>query len=481
MFGRQRTRNQIARYSADLSSDDPEIRRATASILPFADDQRWAVSALLAAMDEEPDPQTFAVMAENLAWLLWRDPEVREELDTLFADAHDSPADLVAGWQRWRAGRADQAPPEAPAPLSDEDRASLHADLRQGLDAFASGGWESAAQTRESLAEAIELVAGALRRVETAPSGSEQARRAEVTELLDRAGAHPDGSEQRDAVLEELLPDEDAPHWTDRRDVALAVDEALARCADPDPEQVRLGLRALRTLTAAENGGPADPAAVTGRLDALLAGPSARPELQGEVLDTYVTLITRRGGVEVPVDLFLEALDSEDPAARGAAALGTAQLELDAESETRAVHALTRLLDDPEPSVRSAATDGLAGLECADQDNAAAAESALAEQLSDPDAGIRAQVVRHGVLRGRVLSYAELVVELEDPDVDWRFVALVADLGEELDGPVPPPQARQLQSCLRALEEGGWAARDVSQLTEEERAALLTDALAGVC
>ncbi|WP_461029123.1 hypothetical protein, partial [Streptomyces sparsus] len=137
MFGRQRIRKQIARYSADLGSDDPEVRRATAAILPFADDQQWAASALLDAMDHEPDPETFATMAENLAWLLWRDPAVRAELDALFRDARDSPGELVEGWYRWRAERLPSpavdgtgTSPAAPE-LPDPDREALHADLRQ--------------------------------------------------------------------------------------------------------------------------------------------------------------------------------------------------------------------------------------------------------------------------------------------------------------------------------------------------------------
>ncbi|MFI0486521.1 hypothetical protein [Actinomadura sp. 9N215] len=167
--------------------------------------------------------------------------------------------------------------------------------------------------------------------------GRRTRREAEAADALDRARAHPAGSTQRFAALDELI----------HLDVKAVVEQALALCRGERPDDVLVGLQALQNLPARLI--PRSQWPRIRQVTGALCAPGQRDaELLAAAIPVHVDAL---GDEQDPADLLRTMFRHDDGRVRAAAATSAAS----AHDPLSLLTALFALLDeDPLPEVATA-------------------------------------------------------------------------------------------------------------------------------
>ncbi|TDB88167.1 hypothetical protein E1264_12240 [Actinomadura sp. KC216] len=449
--------------------EDGRVRAAAATSADAAHDPVSVIGSLLALLDEDPLPDVADAAATGLAHTVCRDPSAAEVFTALFAAHLDDPGQAAHAWHRARTllhGAPD--PGDGPGPALTDD---LRDELREQLANLHGLDWSNADIRALVIDLFIDTVNGSMRRYAPAPGWDAPGRRAAVRDLLQRARALPAGSEGRDELLLQLIPDVAAPAWTDRHAVNIAVDEALALGDDALGDDA-LGVEALAILVSFGHAGRSR------QIRAALADLRARrpddPIVLTAMLRTYSGLAAR-GRLDPDADsvdeFVLDLLGHEDATVRATAA-ASSDLPGSAAAD-RIAERLIRLIDqDPDPAVRANAALGLAGMP-----DAGNATEALVRLLDSPDPVIRAHTLTWAVEAGRPDALPRLLDELADPGVRWEFLFLVQNLEDHMDS-LPRRLHKDFTAALARLDETGWANRATPDAVDPDE--ILADATATV-
>ncbi|MEV7192915.1 HEAT repeat domain-containing protein [Streptomyces sp. NPDC093510] len=464
MFKKRRERKQAELHeelAGALRDPDVAVRAKAACDAAEAAEPEWALRELAAAVAREPWADDFhETVVDGFAAVLRRDTAVRERTERIFAGHLDDPEGFLREWTEFM---AELGGPPAPRDFGED----LCDDMRQRLTYLRGEGWTDegidrfgrpGTFTRDLAFDlAVLLATLVVRRNEPLSAEEAEPLRGRTRALLAEALPLAPGAKERRQVLAEIaeLPAEES--WTERAQIGLVVDEALALCGDDDPDRRTLGIETLSDLLLFN--GVLRYSSVLAVLDRLAAGgPDAH--VLSEVLRCYDWLHMHKPLDEPPLALFLEGLRHPDTEVRKTAAEGLDPMAEGSPVEGEAVRGLIGLLDDdPETAVRVSAARTLAGLDCAAESDARAATDALERHAGSPVPDIRALSLRHALSRNVPDAYDRLLHELESPDAHWGFVS-ACKIASLSGGFSPPDDVRpRLVAALERLEASGWTDR----------------------
>ncbi|WP_069885904.1 HEAT repeat domain-containing protein [Streptomyces luteocolor] len=464
MFKKRRERKQAElheRLAAALRDPDAGVRATAATEAAESADLEWALPELARAVAREPWTDDFhETVVDGFAVTLRRDTALRERAERIVAGHLDDPEGFLRAWTAFMTELG-----WSPAPRdAGED---MHDDMRERLAALRGHGWSAqglaglgrpdAFERELAFDLAVMLASAVLRRNEPlSPEEADRVRSGMRSGLAEALKLAPGGTERTDALVHLARPAEE-DSGTERARVALLVDEALALCADEDPERVALGMEALSDLLLFNGVLRYDRVRAT--LDRLVAGEPDAPVLR-DALSCYDYLHVHAPLAEPPLPLFLDGLRHADAGVRRAAADGLHPMAAGSTAERAAVDALAELVErDEDEEVRLTAAASLANLPYAEERNALAAADALERHLDAPDPELRAIAVGDALGRGVPDAYDRLLHEFESPDVHWQFVSGLAHASANDDVHVPDDLRPRLVERLESLEASGWADR----------------------
>ncbi|MFI0369581.1 HEAT repeat domain-containing protein [Actinomadura sp. 1N219] len=203
--------------------------------------------------------------------------------------------------------------------------------------------------------------------------GRRARREAEVSDVLDRIRAHPAGSAQRVAALNEIV----------HLDAAVVVEQALAFCRSGRPDDAVIGLQALQNLPT-----PLVPRNLwpeIGQVTGVLCRPEQRDaEILAAAIPVHASAVTQERD---PADFLRTMFRHEDGRVRAAAAASASA----AHDPVSMIRPLLALLDeDPLPDVANDAAIGLARTICRDPEAAEVFTALFFANLDDPGQAVHA-------------------------------------------------------------------------------------------
>ncbi|MGW6532494.1 HEAT repeat domain-containing protein [Streptomyces venezuelae] len=484
MFKKRRERKQAGlqeELGAALRNPDAAVRARAAVEAAEEADPQWALRELAGAVAREPWTDDFhETVVDGFSAALRRDAGARQRVEGIVAGHLDDPEGFLRAWTRFVEELG--GPPalrEVGEDIQDDMRERLtylrgHGWTPQGLDRLGRPG-----DFQRDLAFDFAVILASLVVRRNEPPSTEDAERllgrtrARLAEALPLAP----GSKERVDIVVDVAQAADEDSWTERAQVGLLIDEALALCADQDPDRGTLGVELLSDLLLFND--TLRYGAVRRTLDRLAEGKPG-PRVLADVLRCYDELQTHRPLDEPPYPLFLEALRHPDADVRQAAVSGLDPMAEDSPVEREAVEGLVALLDhDGETAVRVAAARTLAGLDCAEERTAGAVADALRRHADSPVPAVRAVSFRDALARSVPDAYDRLLHELESPDVHWGFVAACLFAAEDDGFRLPDDIRPRVLERLERLRASGWTDRcaEPDGYPDPDDLADMTDAL----
>ncbi|MGW0531303.1 HEAT repeat domain-containing protein [Streptomyces sp. NPDC003032] len=481
MFKTRRDRRQ-AELAELLRDPDAAVRAGAAAEAAETADVEWALRELAQAVAREPYTESFhESVADGFAAALRREAAVRDRTERTFAEHLDDPEGLVRAWTGLV---AELGGPPAVRDVGED----LRDDMRERLTYLRGEGWTAEGIAglgrpggfARDLAFDLAVIVASLvvRRNEPLPVEEAERIRTGTRAALAEALLRPPGDKERSDILVDLTQHPEDEAWTDRARLGLLFDEALALCADEDPDRRKLGVETLSDLLLFN--GVFRPARVGETLAELAAEPLDAASLS-ELLHCYDVLHVGDPLEDPPLRLFLDGLRHSDARVRAAAAEGLNPMVEGTALEGEAVSALVGLLEhDTDDKVRVTAARTLSGLDYAGKSEARAAADALERAADSPVPEVRAFSLRDALEYGAPDAFDRLLRELESPDVHWAFLTHCTAVSLYDGFRLPDGIRPRLVERLRRLEASGWADRceDAEDYPDpEDRAEMLSTLL----